>query len=141
MFFIICLLTSPVCSFGKNEPSVIVGRFQNTLEEINQEYIKQHHVHVVRRITGGGAVYHDLGNLNYTFIAKHQEKVLDFRKFTEPVIKALREMGVPAKYSGRNDLTINGKKFSGNSQYNFRGKTMHHGTLLLLQILMLCKRL
>ncbi|MGI6145741.1 MAG: lipoate--protein ligase [Clostridia bacterium] len=120
----------PCLLLWQNEPSVIVGRFQNTLEEINQEYIKQHHVHVVRRITGGGAVYHDLGNLNYTFIAKHQEKVLDFRKFTEPVIKALREMGVPAKYSGRNDLTINGKKFSGNSQYNFRGKTMHHGTLL-----------
>jgi lipoate-protein ligase A len=114
----------------QNERSVIVGRFQNTLAEINADYVKRHGVHVVRRMTGGGAVYHDLGNLNFTFIQNRQSEQIDFRPFTEPVVKALAEMGITAEISGRNDLTIGGKKFSGNAQYHEKNRTMHHGTLL-----------
>lgn len=114
----------------QNEPSVIVGRFQNTIEEINVDYIKKNNIHVVRRMTGGGAVYHDLGNLNFTFIEKTESGNIDFRKFTEPVVKALATLGVKAEHTGRNDITIDGKKFSGNAQYIYKGKVLHHGTIL-----------
>jgi len=114
----------------QNSPSVIIGRFQNTVEEINGEYIKEKGINVVRRITGGGAVYHDLGNLNFTFIEPQNSKGIDFRRFTEPVVQALRQLGVNAEHSGRNDITIEGKKFSGNAQYNQGGRTLHHGTIL-----------
>ncbi|MDD3705316.1 MAG: lipoate--protein ligase [Clostridiaceae bacterium] len=115
----------------QNEPTIVVGKYQNTAEEINSEYVKEKNIHVVRRITGGGAVYHDLGNLNYTFISKGSEKKeFDFRKFTMPIVKALEKLGVTAELSGRNDITIDQKKFSGNAQYVKQGKVLHHGTLL-----------
>lgn len=115
----------------QNEPTIVVGKYQNTAEEINSEYVKEKGIHVVRRITGGGAVYHDLGNLNYTFINKGREKKeFDFRKFTMPIVKALGRFGVEAELSGRNDITIAQKKFSGNAQYVKQGKVLHHGTLL-----------
>jgi lipoate-protein ligase A len=115
----------------QNEPTIVVGKYQNTAEEINSEYVKEKGIHVVRRITGGGAVYHDLGNLNFTFINKGTEKKeFDFRKFTMPIVKALERFGVKAELSGRNDITIDQKKFSGNAQYVKQGKVLHHGTLL-----------
>jgi lipoate-protein ligase A len=115
----------------QNEPSVIVGRNQNTIEEINLKYIKDNNINVVRRLSGGGAVYHDLGNLNFTFIVKNEKDVVNnFKKFTEPVINALRQFGVNAEFSGRNDITIDGKKFSGNAQYYFGNRLLHHGTIL-----------
>jgi len=115
----------------QNEPTIVVGKFQNTAEEINCEYVKEKGIHVVRRITGGGAVYHDLGNLNYTFISKGLEKKeFDFTKFTMPIVKALGKLGVKAELSGRNDITIDQKKFSGNAQHVKKGKVLHHGTLL-----------
>lgn len=115
----------------QNEPTIVVGKYQNTAEEINSEYVKEKGIHVVRRITGGGAVYHDLGNLNYTFINKDTEKKeFDFKKFTMPIVKALERLGVKAELSGRNDITIDGKKFSGNAQYVKQRKVLHHGTLL-----------
>lgn len=115
----------------QNEPSVIIGRNQNTIEEINTEYIRKHQINVVRRLSGGGAVYHDLGNLNYTLIVQSDQDVTtSFRKFTEPVIEALRSLGVPAEFSGRNDIVIDGKKFSGNAQYWSKDRLLHHGTLL-----------
>ncbi len=115
----------------QNEPSVIIGRNQNTIEEINNTYINMHNINVVRRITGGGAVYHDFGNLNYSFISKKAEdNINNFRKFTQPVIDMLNELGVKAEFTGRNDITIEGKKISGNAQSYYRNSVLHHGTIL-----------
>lgn len=114
----------------QNEPSVIIGRNQNTVEQINSDFIKEHSIHVVRRLSGGGAVYHDLGNLNFTYIVKHDEKGVNFRRFTEPVIRALKRLGVPAEFNSRNDIAIEGQKFSGNAQYFYQDKILHHGTIL-----------
>ena len=95
----------------QNEPSVIIGRNQNTIEEINAKFIKEHNINVVRRMSGGGAVYHDLGNLNYTFIVNSDKDVIsNFKKFTEPIVSALAKLGVSG-ILGRNDITIDGKSF------------------------------
>lgn len=115
----------------RNEPSVIVGKNQNTVEEINQTFIDNNHIKVARRVSGGGAVYHDLGNLNFTFIVNVSDLgKVDFRKFVQPVIDALKDMGVQAQASSRNDILINDLKISGNAQRLANKKLMHHGTLL-----------
>lgn len=116
----------------QNGPSIIVGRHQCTAEEINADFVRREHLPVVRRITGGGAVYHDAGNLNFSFIenAREREKV-DFRRYLEPVREALRHVGVRAEISGRNDLEADGRKISGSGQRIHRGKVLHHGTLLV----------
>ncbi|WP_102261767.1 lipoate--protein ligase [Mesobacillus jeotgali] len=117
--------------FYVNEPSIIIGKNQNTIEEINTEYVEKNGIHVVRRLSGGGAVYHDLGNLNFSFITKDDgESFHNFRKFTEPVVNALRKLGVNAELSGRNDLLAEGRKISGNAQFSTRGRMFSHGTLL-----------
>ena len=117
--------------FYINEPSIIIGRNQNTVEEINTEYVDENGIHVVRRLSGGGAVYHDLGNLNYSFITKDDgESFRNFKKFTEPVIKALAEMGVTAELLGRNDILVEGRKVSGNAQFATHGRMFSHGTLM-----------
>lgn len=114
----------------RNDNAIIVGTNQNTLSEINVEYVKEKEIKVVRRLTGGGAVYHDLGNINYTFIENSNKSFNDFRGFCEPITKALNELGVKAEFSGRNDMTIDGKKFSGTAQCKYKNRVMHHGTLL-----------
>ena len=115
----------------QNENAVIIGKYQNTLAEINQPYVEAHKIKVVRRLSGGGAVYHDLGNLNYTYITDAGElETLNMRVFCEPIVRALAEFGVTAEINGRNDMMIDGKKFSGNAQYLRHGRVMHHGTLL-----------
>jgi lipoate-protein ligase A len=115
----------------RNGPSVIVGRHQNTLAEINVDYVKQNHIKVVRRLSGGGAVFHDLGNLNFTFIENAKnDRLIDFQKYTQPVITVLQSLEVDARFEGRNDLVIDGKKFSGNAEHVFRNRVLHHGTLL-----------
>ncbi|HIY57865.1 MAG TPA: lipoate--protein ligase [Candidatus Tetragenococcus pullicola] len=123
----------PILLFYINEPSIIIGRNQNTIEEINQKYVDEHGIHVVRRLSGGGAVYHDLGNLNYSFITPDDgNSFRNFAKFTEPVIKALHDLGVQgAELKGRNDLVINDMKFSGNAMYATNGRMYAHGTLML----------
>ena len=115
----------------QNDKTVVIGKNQNAYAEINREYLDANGVRVARRITGGGAVYHDLGNLNYTFLSVTENgKTLDFATFTAPIIKALEGLGVKATLSGRNDLEVDGKKFSGNAQYASGGRVLHHGTLL-----------
>ncbi|MGX7199132.1 lipoate--protein ligase [Enterococcus nangangensis] len=123
----------PILLFYINQPSIIIGRNQNTLEEINKEYVDEHGILVVRRLSGGGAVYHDFGNLNFSFIMPDDgNSFRDFRKFTEPVIAALHELGVTgAELKGRNDLVINDMKFSGNAMYATEGRMFAHGTLML----------
>ena len=101
----------PVLLLWQNEPSVIVGKYQNTLEEINYDYVKEKGIRVIRRNTGGGAVYHDLGNLNYSFIIPDVELKVDFKTFTVPIVKALRSYGIAAEQTGRNDILAEGKKF------------------------------
>jgi lipoate-protein ligase A len=118
--------------FYINEPSIIIGKNQNTIEEINTEYVESNGIKVVRRLSGGGAVYHDLGNLNFSFITKDDgESFHNFRKFTEPVVEALNKLGVNAELSGRNDLEVGGRKISGNAQFSTKGRMFSHGTLML----------
>lgn len=116
----------------QNDNAIIVGKHQNALAEINLDYVKAYDIKVVRRLSGGGAVYHDMGNLNFTFTrtSESEEDLVDFKRYTQPIIAVLQEMGVNAEFSGRNDIMIEGKKFSGNAEHVFKNKVMHHGTLL-----------
>ncbi|MGG0719183.1 lipoate--protein ligase [Robertmurraya massiliosenegalensis] len=118
--------------FYINGPSIIIGKNQNTIEEINTEYVEANGIKVVRRLSGGGAVYHDLGNLNFSFITKDDgQSFHNFKKFTEPVVQALHKLGVNAELSGRNDILVEGRKISGNAQFSTRGRMFSHGTLML----------
>lgn len=115
----------------QNDNTIVVGKHQNTIQEINGEYVEEHGIRVVRRLSGGGAVYHDMGNVNFTFIVDNVSgSLFDFATFCTPVTKALASIGVTAELNGRNDMTIDGKKFSGNSQYMKQGRIMHHGTIM-----------
>ena len=115
----------------QNDNAIIVGKYQNTIAEINEEAVRERGIRVVRRLSGGGAVYHDMGNLNFTFITDVGESnALDLKLFCEPVVRTLATLGVKAEVNGRNDITIDGKKFSGNSQYIRQGRVMHHGTIM-----------
>ncbi|MEK5040680.1 lipoate--protein ligase [Sporosarcina sp. FSL K6-3457] len=121
----------PFLLFYINEPSIIIGKNQNTVEEIDTDYVEANGIHVVRRLSGGGAVYHDLGNLNFSFITKDDgDSFRNFKKFTEPVVQALAEMDVKAELLGRNDILVEGRKISGNAQFSTNGRMFSHGTLM-----------
>ena len=115
----------------QNHNAIIIGKHQNTLEEIDSSFLKENNISLVRRLSGGGAVYHDLGNINFTFIVPAvNTQSIDFSLFCEPISKVLLSLGVPVEISGRNDMHVEGKKFSGNAQYVKEGRVMHHGTIL-----------
>lgn len=113
-----------------SENAILIGKHQNTYTEINIPYVKEHQIEVVRRMSGGGTVFCDPGNINFTFIENTLGNFADFKKFTAPIISYINHLGAPAQFSGRNDLVIDDKKFSGNAQYRIKSRTLHHGTLL-----------
>ena len=129
-------LGDDVFMLWQNEPAVIVGQYQNTLEEVNMQYVRERGIHVARRMSGGGTVYHDLGGWQFTFITKSDGEGINFEKFLAPIINALRKLGLDVRATGRNDIALypegsdRGYKISGNSQFNKNGITVHHGTLL-----------
>jgi lipoate-protein ligase A len=123
-------MSEPVFLFWQTTPTLMIGKYQNTREEIDLDYARGHGIHVVRRLSGGGTIYTDEGGWQYSFITQGGEGEIDFQKYLKPVLKALRDLGVPAEFNGRNDLTANGRKFSGTSQYKLKNATVHHGSLL-----------
>jgi len=129
-----CLLRSrndDILLLWRNDNTIVVGRNQNTLTEINAPFVEANAIRVVRRISGGGAVYHDLSNVNFSFLTTlGPEGEARMERFTEPVAAALRRLGVPAERSGRNDILADGRKISGNAQALWRQRLLHHGTLL-----------
>ncbi len=124
----------------QNQPTIVLGRHQNIYQEINLEYVEQQDIKIVRRNSGGGCVYHDLGNINYSF-AQDQSSTDSFHFFMQPIISFLKEYNINAEISGRNDIEINQQKISGNAQYYYKNRILHHGTLLFdcdLSVLVKC---
>lgn len=129
--FLLKNFTGDIFILYRNQPSIVVGKHQNTIAEINLEFVREKGLKVVRRLSGGGTVYHDLGNLNYTFIANGSEgNLVDFKKFTQPIIDVLQKLGVDAMVGGKNDIRVGDKKISGNAEHVFKNRVLHHGTLL-----------
>jgi lipoate-protein ligase A len=121
----------PVFMLWRAKKCILLGKNQNAWKQVNLDYIKEREILLVRRSSGGGTVFCDLGNINFSFIENHgTEKVNNYRLFTKPIVDVLNKMGIPAIFSGRNDLTIEGQKFSGNAQYRKKNRLLHHGTLL-----------
>ena len=123
--------TEPLFMLWQNTPSVVVGKHQNALKEINLAFLQENNIPVIRRISGGGTVFHDLGNLNYSFIDfGPRESLVNFRKYSQPILDVLINLGVDAQLSGKSDLTIKNLKFSGNASHVYKNTILHHGTLL-----------
>lgn len=124
-------LTGDYLLLWQNDNTIVIGRNQNAESEINRAFVEEHQIRVVRRETGGGAVYHDLGNLNYSFITDAGEAgKLEIPRFTKPVVEALCSLGLQAEASGRNDILVNGLKVSGTAQRIYHSRILHHGTML-----------
>jgi lipoate-protein ligase A len=123
--------TEDVFMLWQSQPSVIIGKHQNTLAEINYNYVKNNNIKVARRLSGGGAVYHDEGNLNFTFILNGKEgRLVNFHRYMEPVLKVLQSLSLNAYFEGRNNIMINNMKISGNAEHIYKQRVLHHGTLL-----------
>ena len=116
----------------QNANTIVIGKYQNAMQEINQKVVDERGIKVARRLSGGGAVYHDMGNLNFTFIVDQKDvDGLNFKIFVVPIVETLKGFGVEAEFTGRNDIVIGGRKISGNSQYIKRNRVMHHGCIML----------
>lgn len=124
------IINDTIVYLWRTSPTVVIGKFQNALEELDRQYTEEKGIRIARRMSGGGTIYNDEGGLMFTYIVPENKPEIDFRSFINPVIAALREMGVPAEASGRNDILVDGKKVSGNAQYKTGGMTVHHGTLM-----------
>lgn len=115
----------------RSERSVVVGKHQNALSEINHRFVRENNIHVARRLSGGGTVFHDPGNVNFTFIRTVGEiSEVNFNLFTRPIVESLKKLGVHSYTTGRNDLLVDNKKISGNAEHVYRKRVLHHGTLL-----------
>jgi len=123
-------LPETVFLFWRTTPTLMVGKYQNVLEEINRPYADAHGIRLVRRMSGGGTIYTDQGGWQFTFIEHKNAGQIEFQQYISPVVDAVRELGADAAFNGRNDLTIDGKKFSGNAQYRLGDSVVHHGSLL-----------
>lgn len=123
-------LPGTVFLFWRTTPTLMVGRYQNVLEEVDKRYADEHGIRIVRRMSGGGAIYTDMGGWQFTFIEEARDGDIRFQRYLAPVIGALGELGVQAAFNGRNDLTVGGRKISGNAQYRLGGRVVHHGSLL-----------
>ncbi len=129
--YILKYFSEDVFMLWQADKTVLIGKNQNTRKEIDTDYVEENDIHVIRRLSGGGAVYNDLGNTNFAFISTDTgDSFANFKKFTSPIIDLLKSLNVPAEFSGRNDLLVDGKKFSGNAQYRHKNRLLHHGTLL-----------
>ncbi len=113
-------------------PAVIIGKNQDVYAEVNLDYAKDNNIEVFRRKSGGGAVYHDLNNLQYTYISSNVDVKgkESFELFAKPIVDALKNLGLDAEFTGRNDILLEGGKISGNAQYRYKNRIIHHGTLL-----------
>lgn len=129
--FLLRSATEDIFMTWRNDPSIVIGKHQNAFREINHAFVDKYALPVIRRISGGGTVYHDPGNLNFSFIyIQRKENLIDFREFTLPIILFLQSLGLNAEFEGKNNITVDGFKVSGNSAHIFKNKVLHHGTLL-----------
>lgn len=123
-------LDEPLFYLWQNRPAVIIGLNQDAHAEVDIKYLKEHDIALVRRVTGGGAVYHDLGNLNYTIVGRSADLNRDYPEYTRYMLQALQALGVRAELSGRNDILVNGRKVSGYAKRVYKDRLMVHGTLM-----------
>lgn len=123
-------LEEPLFYLWQNRPSVIIGLNQNAYAEVFLDYLHEQDIALVRRVTGGGAVYHDLGNLNYTIVGRTADLNRDYPEYARHILKALQSLGVDAELSGRNDILVDGHKVSGYAKRVYKDRMMVHGTLM-----------